>query len=246
MDEHRTPEGQQDNQTANSASSPEPPLGVASDAQSGAPAGTSARFQTPAHVQAAYERAYYEAAGEPMPEDDFFGAQEQAHADPFVAAISDATGQRQGNASSAQQQSGEGPRYVSSSYQQPWDGSSSSQGYGQTGWQASGGQGWSGSSPYSQQAPQGQAYYPYVVTKDHVAAGLLAIFLGGFGVHKFYLGYNTAAFTMLGVTIIGSLFTFGLAGAVMSFIGFVEGIIYLVKSQTAFDAQYVYGRKEWF
>ena len=42
--------------------------------------------------------------------------------------------------------------------------------------------------PYYQQ-PYSQ---PMVTTKDHVAAGLLAIFLGAFGIHKFYLGYNTA------------------------------------------------------
>ena len=35
--------------------------------------------------------------------------------------------------------------------------------------------------------------------KDHVAAGLLAIFLGVFGVHKFYLGCNQAGFIMLAV-----------------------------------------------
>ncbi|MEG0146971.1 MAG: NINE protein, partial [Raoultibacter sp.] len=73
------------------------------------------------------------------------------------------------------------------------------------------------------QTPPQQAYYQqpyyqpqYVQTKDHVAAGLLAIFLGSLGIHKFYLGYNTAGFIMLAVTTIGSLLTFGLAGAVMA------------------------------
>ena len=87
---------------------------------------------------------------------------------------------------------------------------------------------------------------PYVGSKDHVAAGLLALFLGSLGVHKFYLGYNTAGFIMLGVTILGSLFTFGLAGAVMSLIGLIEGIIYLTKNQAEFEAIYIQGYKEWF
>lgn len=82
--------------------------------------------------------------------------------------------------------------------------------------------------------------------KDHISAGLLAIFLGMFGVHKFYLGYNQAAFAMLSVTVIGSIVTFGLAGAVMWVIAIIEGIVYLTKSQTDFDKTYVLEQREWF
>ena len=90
------------------------------------------------------------------------------------------------------------------------------------------------------------SYAQPVVTKDHVAAGLLAIFLGVFGVHKFYLGYNTSGFIMLAVTILGSIFTLGLAAGVMWVIALIEGIIYLAKSQSEFDAIYVANKKEWF
>lgn len=82
--------------------------------------------------------------------------------------------------------------------------------------------------------------------KDHVAAGLLAIFLGVFGVHKFYLGCNQAGFIMLAVTIIGSIFTFGLAALVIELISLIEGIIYLTKSQTDFDQIYVLHQRDWF
>lgn len=100
---------------------------------------------------------------------------------------------------------------------------------------------------YNTQQPQHPKQpQAYVGTKDHIAAGLLAIFFGSLGVHKFYLGYNTAGFIMLGVTIIGSLLTFGLAGAVMSLIGLIEGIIYLTKSQPEFDYIYQQNYKEWF
>lgn len=108
-----------------------------------------------------------------------------------------------------------------------------------------------GQQPYAQQ-PYGNApytppsYAQPVVTKDHVAAGLLAIFLGVFGVHKFYLGYNTSGFIMLAVTILGSIFTLGLAAGVMWVIALIEGIIYLAKSQSEFDAIYVANKKEWF
>ena len=75
-----------------------------------------------------------------------------------------------------------------------------------------------------------------------LAAGLLAIFLGSFGVHKFVLGYNTAGLIMLLVTVL----TFGIAGFVMGVIGIIEGIIYLTKSPEEFDAIYLQNSKEWF
>lgn len=82
--------------------------------------------------------------------------------------------------------------------------------------------------------------------KDHVSAGLLAIFLGMFGVHKFYLGCNNAGFIMLAVSIIGGMFTFGLAAAVIWLIAVVEGIVYLTKTQTEFDLIYVLNQRDWF
>lgn len=91
-----------------------------------------------------------------------------------------------------------------------------------------------------------QPHLTYDSGKNHITAGLLAIFLGGLGIHKFYLGCNSVGFIMLGVTILGSIFTLGLAGMVMWVIGVVEGIIYLSKDQETFDRTYVYGMKEWF
>ncbi len=106
-----------------------------------------------------------------------------------------------------------------------------------------------------QQPPYGgyqQPYYqqpyaqPVVNAKDHVAAGLLAIFLGWLGIHKFYLGYNTAGFIMLAVSIVGSIFTFGLAAGVIWVISIIEGILYLTKSQSEFEQMYVFNKREWF
>ena len=85
-----------------------------------------------------------------------------------------------------------------------------------------------------------------VYSKDHVAAGLLAIFLGVFGIHKFYLGYNQAGFIMLAVTIIGGIVSFGLAALVVGVIALIEGIIYLTKSQSEFDRTYVLQKRDWF
>ena len=100
---------------------------------------------------------------------------------------------------------------------------------------------------YSYQQPYyQQPYQQPIATKDHVAAGLLAIFLGCLGIHKFYLGYNTAGFIMLAVTIIGSIFTLGLAGGVIWVISIIEGILYLTKSQSEFEQIYVVNKREWF
>lgn len=79
-------------------------------------------------------------------------------------------------------------------------------------------------------------------SKSKIAAGLLGIFLGALGIHKFYLGYTKAGVIMLLV----SLLTFGVGATIMEIIGLVEGIIYITKSDQDFDAQYVLNEKQWF
>jgi TM2 domain-containing membrane protein YozV len=64
--------------------------------------------------------------------------------------------------------------------------------------------------------------------KTKVAAGLFAIFLGGIGVHKFYLG-------QVGQGIVYILFCWTF---IPSFIGLIEGIIYLMMSDQAFAEKY--------
>ena len=78
--------------------------------------------------------------------------------------------------------------------------------------------------------------------KDKMAAGLLGIFLGSLGIHKFYLGYKKEGVIMLLV----SLLTCGAGAAVMSIIGLIEGIMYLTKTDEDFQAIYVQGYKGWF
>ena len=79
-------------------------------------------------------------------------------------------------------------------------------------------------------------------TKDKLVAGLLAIFLGTLGIHKFYLGYTKSGVIMLLV----SLLTFGIGAAVMAVIALIEGILYLTKSDAEFYQTYVQNKKEWF
>ena len=80
------------------------------------------------------------------------------------------------------------------------------------------------------------------VSNKKLAAGLLGIFLGSFGLHKFVLGYTKAGLIMLLLTVLSC----GLAGFVMGVIGLIEGINYLTQTPQEFKATYLDGRKEWF
>jgi len=82
--------------------------------------------------------------------------------------------------------------------------------------------------------------------KSKVAASLLGIFLGALGVHKFYLGYTKAALVMLLVSVIGGVITLGVAAWIVGLVGFIEGIIYLTKSDDDFATTYVHAERQWF
>lgn len=77
---------------------------------------------------------------------------------------------------------------------------------------------------------------------NRIAAGLCGVLLGFFGIHKFILGYRKEGLTMLLVTIL----TCGIGGVLMWVIGFIEGIVYLTKSEVEFRNTYVNGRRGWF
>lgn len=66
--------------------------------------------------------------------------------------------------------------------------------------------------------------------KSKMAAGLLGIFLGSLGIHNFYLGYTTKAVIQLLVTLIGGVFTCGIASIAIYVWGLVEGIMILTGS----------------
>ena len=64
--------------------------------------------------------------------------------------------------------------------------------------------------------------------KNRIVAALLALFLGGFGIHKFYLGKTTAGviYLLLCWTMIPGL------------VAFVEGIMLLVMDDNKFYEKY--------
>lgn len=86
--------------------------------------------------------------------------------------------------------------------------------------------------------------------KNKIVAALLAFFLGGFGVHKFYLGYNTAGFIMLGAWVVSFMLTFLIIGIIplmiLGVIAFVEAIIYLITPDEEFHNKYVVNQRPWF
>ena len=67
--------------------------------------------------------------------------------------------------------------------------------------------------------------------KSKIAAGLLGIFLGAFGVHNFYLGYTGRAITQLLLTVVSILFIWLIIPIfiiiAVEIWGFVEGVIIL-------------------
>ncbi|WP_291430627.1 TM2 domain-containing protein [Deinococcus sp.] len=128
-----------------------------------------------------------------------------------------------------------------------------------------------GTPPASNPDAFGESAWPQVpqplgredVAQKKLIAGLLGIFLGSLGVHKFYLGNTTPGAIMLGVNVgvwivafmlgaltlgLGLVITLPLASLVsgaVGLLGLVEGIIYLTKSDADFAREYIQGQKAW-
>lgn len=64
---------------------------------------------------------------------------------------------------------------------------------------------------------------PYPDQKSKMAAGLLGIFLGGLGIHNFYLGYTGKAIAQLLI----SLLSLGFLAIISGIWGLIEGILIL-------------------
>ena len=85
------------------------------------------------------------------------------------------------------------------------------------------------SSPYGGSTPPSYQPAPYPPpvggpipgAEKKIPAAICGILLGGFGVHKFILGYTVEGLIMLGITVL----TCGLGSLISGIIGLVEGII---------------------
>jgi hypothetical protein len=95
-------------------------------------------------------------------------------------------------------------------------------------------------------------------TKSKVVAGLLGIFLGGFGAHKFYVGswgwglvfllippfcllFSSFVTAISGGLLVPLTFPLLLIVPVPAIIGFVEGIMFFIMSEESFKMRYSYG-----
>ncbi len=81
--------------------------------------------------------------------------------------------------------------------------------------------------PVYVQQPQ-TAINPAWPVKSKVAAGILAIFFGGLGVHKFYLGK-----VGMGILYLCFCWTY-----IPALVGFIEGIIYLCSNDENFQLKH--------
>ncbi len=97
------------------------------------------------------------------------------------------------------------------------------------------------------QLMDGRATSIYVVfatgEKNRIVAAILALFLGHWGVHKFYLGKTNAGIIMLLAGTVGWILV--IPALVNWVIAIIEFIIYLTKSDQQFYEDYVAGDRTW-
>ena len=84
------------------------------------------------------------------------------------------------------------------------------------------------------------------IKNKKLTAGLLGLFFGAFGAHKFVLGYTKEGLIYLGVSIIGGIITCGGALAVSSIVALIESIMLLTKTPEEFKRTYIDNKKGWF
>lgn len=70
-----------------------------------------------------------------------------------------------------------------------------------------------------------------------VLAGILGILFGSLGIHKFVLGYTKEGIIQIALSIVSC--------GILSIIGFIEGIIYLTKTDEEFVEMYQNNDKGW-
>lgn len=79
---------------------------------------------------------------------------------------------------------------------------------------------------------------PIYQDNKRITAGVLALLIGSLGVHKFVLGYTREGLLQILITVV----TCGIG----SIIPFIEGIIYLTKSDQEFYQTYQVNKRAWF
>jgi TM2 domain-containing membrane protein YozV len=81
----------------------------------------------------------------------------------------------------------------------------------------------SGYQPMQSVNPGAMTDWKAMGADKKVTAGILAIFLGWLGIHKFIMGYTTEGVIMLLVTVLSCFILY----TITHIMGIVEGIVYL-------------------
>mgnify|MGYP002032165896 CR=1 FL=1 len=84
------------------------------------------------------------------------------------------------------------------------------------------------------------------IKSKRLSSGLLGIFLGCFGAHKFALGYTGEGFIYLSISILGGIITCGIATAIAYTLSMIESIMYLTKTHEEFKRLYIDKKTAWF
>ena len=87
------------------------------------------------------------------------------------------------------------------------------------------------SEPVEKEDVPARTDYPegYKIKKKYVAV-LLALSVGAFGIHNFYLGNSNKGLAQLLVAAVGGLFTFGIATVGVTIWATVEGVLLLTEN----------------
>lgn len=97
-----------------------------------------------------------------------------------------------------------------------------------------------------------EEYQKFANSKDNkrILAGVMGIVFGGLGVHKFILGYTNEGIILAAIFVLSFPLMCIIIGAFTIYIpiiiGFIEGIIYLTKSEEEFYETYQANKKAWF
>ena len=84
------------------------------------------------------------------------------------------------------------------------------------------------------------------IKSKKTTAGVLGIFFGAFGAHKFVLGYKQEGFIYLGVSVVVGAISCGAALFITSTLALVESILLLTKTPEEFKKKYIDTKTPWF
>ena len=76
------------------------------------------------------------------------------------------------------------------------------------------------------------------INKNPFVAGILSIFLGMFGVHRFYLKRKFTGFIFFVISVSSLKFGKAYAAVILMLISFVEGIVYISKGMILLKNKY--------